>query len=58
MLYGECYYKRKRKKESEEKDLGIIIDDKLKFQNHISKQILKANGMLGLIKRTFKHMDS
>ena len=42
-LYGECYYK---KKESEEKDLGITIDDKLKFQDHISKQILKANRRL------------
>ena len=47
-----------QKKESEEKDLGIIIDDKLKFQNHINKQILKANRLLGLIKRTFKHLDS
>ena len=32
--------------------------DKLKLQNHISKQILKANKILGLIKRTFKHLDS
>ena len=46
------------KKESEEKDLGIIIDNKLKFQNNINKQILKANRMLGWIKRSFKHLDS
>ena len=28
---------------SEEKDLGINIDDKLKFQSHISIQVKKAN---------------
>ena len=27
----------------EEKDLGIIIDNKLNFQNHINKQVNKAN---------------
>ena len=42
------------KNESEEKDLDIIIDEKLKFQNHIDKQIVKGNRMLGLIKRTSK----
>jgi hypothetical protein len=26
----------------EEKDLGIIIDHKLNFQNHINKQVNKA----------------
>ena len=47
------------KKESEEKDLGIIIDDKSKFKIIlINKQMLKANRMRGLIKRTFKHLDS
>ena len=37
----------------EEKDLGIIIDNKLNFQNHINK----ANQKLGLINRSFKYMD-
>ena len=35
----------------EEKDLGIIIDNKLNFQNHINKQVNKANQKLGLINR-------
>jgi hypothetical protein len=33
----------------EEKDLDIIIDNKLNFQNHINKQVNKANQKLGLI---------
>ena len=41
----------------EEKDLGIIIDNKLNFQNHINKQVNKANQKLGLINRSFKYMD-
>ena len=40
-----------------EKDLGITIDDKLKFQVHINTQIKKANSKLGLIKRTFSYLD-
>jgi hypothetical protein len=27
---------------TEEKDLGILIDDKLKFQQHINQQIKKS----------------
>ena len=41
----------------EEKDLGIIIDNKLNFQNHINKQVNKANQKLGLINRSFKYID-
>ncbi|KAK3098476.1 hypothetical protein FSP39_019799 [Pinctada imbricata] len=40
-----------------EKDLGITVDDKLKFQVHINTQIKKANIKLGLIKRTFTYLD-
>ena len=40
-----------------EKDLGIIIDKNLNFQEHIHTQISKANRILGLIRRTFHHMD-
>ena len=42
---------------TEEKDLGIIVDDNLNFQNHINKQVKKANQKLGLINRSFKYMD-
>ena len=39
------------------KDLGVIIDNKLTFNEHISEKIKKANCMLGLIKRNFKYLD-
>jgi hypothetical protein len=42
---------------TEEKDLGILIDDKLKFQQHINPQTKKANQRLGMIKRSFRYMD-
>ena len=37
----------------EEKDLGIIFDEALNFDNHISNITNKANQMLGIIRRTF-----
>ena len=43
-------------KESEEtKDLGVIIDTKLKFQKQIANCIKKANGVLASIKRTINY---
>ena len=42
---------------TEEKDLGITIDEKLKFQIHINNQTKKANQRLGMIKRSFTYMD-
>ena len=41
----------------EEKDLGVIVDSKLKFQTHIASATKKANRVLGLIRRTFTNMD-
>ena len=40
-----------------EKDLGVIIDDRLSFSPHIDKAIKKANSVMGIIRRTFKHLD-
>ena len=40
-----------------EKDLGILIDDKLKFQQHINQQKNKASQRLGMSKRSFSYMD-
>jgi hypothetical protein len=40
-----------------ERDLGIIIDNKLNFRKHILEISKKANKMLGLIKRNFRHLD-
>ena len=36
-----------------EKDLGIIIDTKLSFHEHISKKTKTANGILAIIKKCF-----
>ena len=38
---------------TEEKDLGIIIDSNLTFNNHINQKVNKANSMMGLIRRSF-----
>ena len=42
----------------EEKDLGVIIDMELTFEEHMSSKIKKANGIMGLIRRTFSYLDS
>jgi len=36
--------------------LGITIDLELKFTNHINEKINKVYGVLGVIKRHFKHL--
>ena len=41
-----------------EKDLGIFVDQKLSFELHIIDKVKKANRILGLIKRNFKHIGS
>ena len=35
-------------KVAEEKDIRVIIDDKLKFEIHISKKVKKANSMAAI----------
>ena len=40
-----------------EKDLGVIFDSKLTFDNHIETIIKKANKMIGIIKRTFSYLN-
>ena len=41
----------------EEKDLGVIIDMELTFDEHIATKVKKANQMMGLIRRTFSFLD-
>jgi hypothetical protein len=41
----------------EEKDIGVVIDDKLNFDTHINTKINKANSILGLIRRSYKYLD-
>ena len=42
----------------EEKDLGVLIDNELKFSRHIRGIVAKANRMIGLIKISFECIDS
>ena len=41
-----------------EKDLGVNVDKDLNFENHIQIQTKKANQLLGMIRRTFTHLDN
>ena len=41
----------------EKKDLGVTIDSELKFEEHISNKVNKANSIAGLIRRSFAHLD-
>ena len=40
-----------------EKDLGVIIDEKLNFREHITQKVNKANRNIGIIFRTFRYID-
>jgi len=44
-------------RETKMKDLGVQIDEKLKFCVHIHEHVNKVYNMLGVIKRKFKYMD-
>ena len=41
----------------DEKDLGIIVDSDLSFDEHICSKVNKANQIMGLIRRSFAHLD-
>ena len=41
----------------EEKVLGVMVDEKLKFDTHTVTQANKANRVLGLVRRTFDNLD-
>ena len=45
------------KKVEKMNDLGVIVDEKLKFYDHIHESVNKAYIMLGIIKGNFKYMD-
>ena len=39
------------------KDIGVIIDNRLSFREQIDTKATKANTIMGIIRRTFAHMD-
>ena len=41
----------------QQKDLGVILDAELKFDEHISVEVKTANAIAGLIRRTFSYRD-
>ena len=41
-----------------EKDLGVQIDQNLKFEEHMSEKVQTANKMTGLIQRSFNFLDA
>ena len=40
-----------------EKDLGVVVDNKLTFSQHINSTVVKANQVVGMTRRSFKYMD-
>ena len=40
-----------------EKDLGVMVDDKINFDKHIQQQVNKVNSIMGLIRRTYTLLD-
>jgi hypothetical protein len=42
---------------TEERDLGVIVDEKLNFSSHIEMIVKKANRILGCIRHSFRHMN-
>ena len=42
---------------SVEKDLGVLIDEELTFEEHIMEKVKKANAIVGLIRRSFSSLN-
>ena len=42
---------------SSEKDLGVVFDNTLSFEERIVNKVKKANSMVGLIRRSFLHLS-
>ena len=42
---------------TQEKDLGVEIDNKLSFEQHIQEKVKKANMMAGWVRRSFQYMN-
>ena len=40
-----------------EKDLGVVVDNNLTFSQHINTIVVRANQVMGMIRRSFKYMD-
>ena len=56
-LYNESRQIINLEKTEGEKDVGVLVDEKLTFRRHIQAQISKANSIMGLIRRTYTYLD-
>lgn len=45
------------KSTKEEKDLGVLVDDQLKFSSHCDKIVNTANKLLGIMRRGFTYLS-
>ena len=45
------------KKSACEKDIGVHVDNKLEFKEHINSAVNKANRVMGITRRTFDHLN-
>ena len=41
-----------------EKDLGVNVDNELKFRKHVNIEVEKANRLLAIIRRNFIFIDA
>ena len=55
--YKYTLHNHELKHVSKQKDLGLTIDHRLKFTEHIAAKVKTANAMMGLIRRSFSFLD-
>jgi len=55
-MYIICQDNQIRSLHHKESYLGVIINEKLTFRDHIHDKINKANAVLGIINRNFKFL--
>ena len=59
----EAYHMSQRDEETAlfetecEKDLGVYVDNELKFSGHCEKKVNQANKLLDLIRRSLRYLD-
>jgi hypothetical protein len=44
--------------ELQEKDIEVIIDSELTFENHLCEKVKKATSIFAAMRRTFKYLDT
>ena len=54
---AELAVQEDKKKNNKVRDLGVIVDSKLSFTDHITVKVNKAYCILVIIKRNFQHVD-